>query len=71
MFLERNRVYYGSGTDLPDFRDPYTGEIRPALLADVENTAKVIDKMENYSYVSNNGLGSVSYTHLDVYKRQG
>lgn len=58
MFLERNRVYYGSGTDLPDFRDPYTGEIRPALLADVENTAKVIDKMENYSYVSNNGLGS-------------
>jgi trimethylamine--corrinoid protein Co-methyltransferase len=43
---------------LPDFRDPYTCQIRPTLLADVENTAKVVDKMENYAYVSNNGLGS-------------
>ncbi len=58
MFLERNRVYFGGGTDLPNFTDPYTNEIRPTVLEDVENVAKVVETIDNLSYVSNTGLAA-------------
>lgn len=58
LFLEKNNVYFGSGTDLPNFKDLYTDEIRPTVLKDVENIAKVIEKAGNFDYVSNSGLGS-------------
>ena len=56
LFLERNNVYFGTGTDLPTHMDPYTKEVRPTTLHDIENIAKVVDKAENFAYVSNQGL---------------
>lgn len=56
MFLERNNVYFGTGTDLPSFTDPYTHEVRPAVMRDIENVAKVVEVCDNFAYVSNNGL---------------
>lgn len=58
MFLERNNVYYGSGTDLPSFTDIYTDEVRPTTLNDLENVAKVIDQCDHFSFVSNSGLAN-------------
>ena len=68
MFLERNRVYFGSGTDLPSFTDPYTQEVRSTVLKDIENVAKIIETCDNYSFVSNNGLGcDVNQESHDLY----
>ena len=35
MQLGRRRTYFGTGSDTPNVIDPYTGERRRALLADV------------------------------------
>ena len=64
IFLERNNVYYGTGTDLPLHMDPYTKEIRPTALKDIANIAKVVDRTENYAYVSNQGLAEDVPQHL-------
>ncbi len=64
MFLERNKVYYGTGTDLPSHVDPYTKEVRPTTLKDIENIAKVVEKCDNFSYVSNQGLAQDIPQHL-------
>ncbi len=58
MFLERNNVYFGTGTDLPMHRDINTLEVRPAVYADLENSAKVIAECEHFSFIANNGLAS-------------
>lgn len=64
MFLERNNVYFGTGTDLPEHRDPYDGGIRKTALKDVENIAKVVEKADNFAYVSNQGLARDIHPHL-------
>ena len=64
MFLERNNVYFGTGTDLPTHMDPYTKEVRPTVLKDIENIAKVVDKADNFAYVSNQGLAQDIPQHL-------
>jgi len=58
VLLERNLVNYGLGTDVPNHIDPYTHEIRPTVLKDIENTGKVVQKCENVDFTSNSGLAS-------------
>lgn len=58
MHLFRNNVYYGLGTDLPNFIDPYDGKIRNTLMKDVENVAKVAQYAKNIDFVANLGLAS-------------
>lgn len=58
VLLERNVVNYGLGTDVPNHIDPYTHEIRPTVLKDIENTGKVAQKCENIDFTSNSGLVS-------------
>lgn len=68
LHLYRNNVYYGLGTDLPKFIDPYSGEIRDTVLKDVENVAKVAQYAENIDFVANLGLASdVSQDVVDLY----
>lgn len=64
IFLERNNVYYGTGTDLPLHVDPYTNEVRTTNLKDVENVAKVVEKSDNIDFVSNQGLAEEVPQHL-------
>ncbi len=54
--LYRNNVYYGLGTDLPTFTDPYTGELRDTVLKDVENVGKVAQAARNIDFVASLGL---------------
>jgi len=58
MFLERNKIYYGTGSDTPNVVDPYSGERRPATLADVENTSRVVDFLPNISFMMCMGIAS-------------
>jgi len=58
VLLERNVVNYGLGTDVPNHIDPYTHEIRPTVLKDIENTGKVVQKCDNVDFTSNSGLAS-------------
>lgn len=68
LCLERNNIYFGLGTDLPYFTDPYTQEIRQTVLADVENVSKVTAKADNIDFISNLGLPSdVPQEMTDLY----
>ncbi len=68
MFLERNKVYYGTGSDTPNVIDPYSGERRPARLADIENISKVVDFLPNISFLMCMGIASdVNGAISDIY----
>jgi trimethylamine--corrinoid protein Co-methyltransferase len=51
-------VYYGLGTDLPNFVDLYTGEIRASVLADLENVSKIVQRSDNLDFIAPLGLAS-------------
>jgi trimethylamine--corrinoid protein Co-methyltransferase len=68
MHLYRNNVYYGLGTDLPVFIDPYTGEIRDTVLNDVKNVAKVAQVSSGISFTASHGLATdVPQETVDLY----
>ena len=51
MYLEAHRTYFGTGSDLPNTLDLETGERRPSLLSDVEQTARLVDSLPNVEFV--------------------
>lgn len=68
LHLYRDRVYYGLGTDLPKFIDPYDGAIRDTVLRDVECVAKVAQYAENIDFTASLGLAAdVSPSAVDLY----
>lgn len=58
LFLEENSVYYGLGTDLPQFQDYQSGEYRETLYQDIENVAVVTDYLPGIDYVASLGIAS-------------
>jgi trimethylamine--corrinoid protein Co-methyltransferase len=58
MYLEANKVYYGTGSDTPNHLDPYTGERRPARLQDVANIGRVVDYLANIDFMMCMGIAS-------------
>jgi trimethylamine--corrinoid protein Co-methyltransferase len=58
LYLEGHRTYFGTGSDLPNTRDLETGERRPAVLADVEKTARLADWLPNLDFVMSMALPS-------------
>ena len=68
MYLEQNKVYYGTGSDTPNVVDPYTGEHRQAQLADVANISRVVDYLPNISFLMCMGIASdIDQTVSDIY----
>jgi len=57
-FLEGNRAFFGTGSDLPNTRDLETGERRLSLLSDVKNTARLADALPNLDFVMSMALPS-------------
>jgi len=51
MPLEKNRVYYGTGSDLPFTIDTADGERRTSRKEDVAAAARVMDNLPNYDFV--------------------
>lgn len=56
--LEAERVYFGTGSDLPNTLDLESGERRPSLLADVQRTARLADALPNLDFVMSMALPS-------------
>lgn len=50
--LEPNVVTFGTGTDMPEFVDLYTGEIRPACLKDCEYAAIVAEQCDAIDWIA-------------------
>jgi trimethylamine--corrinoid protein Co-methyltransferase len=51
LFLEKGRVYYGTGSATTHTVDLYNGELRRTVKEDVANTAKISDGLENIDFV--------------------
>ncbi len=58
LVLEKNRIYFGTGSDCPYVIDPYSDERRPCLFDDVQNAAKVADALGNIDFFMSLGLVS-------------
>jgi len=58
MSLEKNRTYFGPGSDLPFNLDLYTGERRKSVLEDIENSAVIVDYLDNYDFMMSNAIAS-------------
>jgi trimethylamine---corrinoid protein Co-methyltransferase len=51
IHLERNNVYFGTGSDCPNVIDLRTGERRPGRLQDIVEASTVCDALENIDFL--------------------
>lgn len=58
MPLEKNRTYFGTGSDLPFTIDLETGERRRSSKKDVELASRVMDFLPNYDFVMSYAIAS-------------
>jgi trimethylamine---corrinoid protein Co-methyltransferase len=56
MCLERNRTYYGTGSDLPFHLDLETGKRRNSEKQDIINAARLLDKLPNFDFAMSYGI---------------
>ncbi|MBM4437411.1 MAG: trimethylamine methyltransferase family protein [Actinobacteria bacterium] len=56
LTLGGDHVYFGTGSDCPQFLDPYTGERRPYSAADVAASLRVVDALPQLDFVMSMGL---------------
>ncbi len=58
MELEKNRIYFGTGSDTPNTIDIETGKRRKSVKQDVVNAARVADELKNIDFVMSMALAS-------------
>ncbi len=58
VLLEDHKVYYGTGSDCPSIRDPFTGKVRRFLKKDIEDVARISDFLPNIDFHMSLGLMS-------------
>jgi trimethylamine--corrinoid protein Co-methyltransferase len=58
ILLEKNRFYFGTGSDCPSLLDPYTDEVRKYTFEDVYNAARISDALPNIDFHMSLGLTS-------------
>ena len=56
--LEKNRVYYGTGSDLPFTIDIETNERRTSTKQDVVDASKVVDALPNFDFLMSHAIAS-------------
>lgn len=56
--LEKDNIFYGTGSDAPFILDPYTDERRRYTYEDVYNAAKMTDALDNIDFHMSLGLTS-------------
>ncbi len=54
--MERGRIYYGTGSEVPFTIDLDSGERRKPLKEDICNTGRLVDALENVDFVMSLGL---------------
>ncbi|MCL7453950.1 MAG: trimethylamine methyltransferase family protein [Anaerolineae bacterium] len=58
LSLERDRFYFGTGSDCPSLVDPYSGEVRKYTFDDVYDAARLSDALPNIDFHMSLGLTS-------------
>lgn len=58
VILEKNKIYFGTGSDCPSLVDPYTDEVRKYTYDDVRNAARISDALEHINFHMSLGLTS-------------
>jgi trimethylamine--corrinoid protein Co-methyltransferase len=58
MYLESDNVYFGTGSDTPFIIDYRTQERRRTILNDIENTARLVDYLDEISFLMCMGIAS-------------
>ena len=58
MPLEKNRVYYGTGSDLPFTIDLETNERRTSTKQDVVDASRVVDALPNFDFLMSHAIAS-------------
>jgi trimethylamine--corrinoid protein Co-methyltransferase len=58
IILEKDKIYFGTGSDCPFIIDPYTNERRPFTYQDIYNAAKISDALPNIDFHMSHGLTS-------------
>lgn len=64
VFLEDNKVFFGTGSDCLTFLDPYTGEHRKFTRADIINGYHLCDALPNIHFVMSIGIPADVDDHL-------
>ncbi len=67
VVLEKDRIYYGTGSDTPFFIDPRTDERRKTVYQDVYDAARTADALPNIDFFMS--LGLVSDAPAQTYDR--
>ncbi len=71
MHLGSGENYFGTGSDTPNTRDPYTGERRPATLEDVWCFSVLADALPNIDFIMSMALPHDVPTQIaDLYQLQ-
>jgi trimethylamine--corrinoid protein Co-methyltransferase len=58
IILEKDKIYFGTGSDCPSLVDPYTDEVRKYTYEDVYNAARVSDALPYIDFHMSLGLTS-------------
>jgi trimethylamine--corrinoid protein Co-methyltransferase len=58
IHLEKNKIYFGTGSDCPSLVDPYTDEVRKYTFQDVYNAARLSDALPHIDFHMSLGLTS-------------
>jgi trimethylamine--corrinoid protein Co-methyltransferase len=58
VMLDKNSIYYGTGSDCPFILDPYTGERRRYTFEDVYRAAKIVEALPHIDFHMSVGLTS-------------
>ncbi len=58
IILEKNKIYFGTGSDCPSLIDPYTDEVRSYTYQDIYNAARISDALPHINFHMSLGLTS-------------
>ncbi|HUW11060.1 MAG TPA: trimethylamine methyltransferase family protein [Anaerolineae bacterium] len=58
VILEKNKIYFGTGSDCPSLVDPYSGEVRKYTFEDIRNAARISDALPHINFHMSLGLTS-------------
>jgi trimethylamine--corrinoid protein Co-methyltransferase len=50
MHLEKDKIYFGTGSDCPSLVDPYSDELRKYTYQDVYNAARIADALPHIDF---------------------
>ncbi len=58
VYLEKDKIYFGTGSDCPSLVDPYTDAVRKYTFDDVYNAARISDALPHIDFHMSLGLTS-------------